>query len=149
MYGNGNGINTYKRTNVTTADPAKLVLMCYEGAISNLEIAREQYIAEKYEPKAKAVQKVQDILALLLQSLDFEKGGEISVALESLYNYMARRITEGDLQKDFRVFDEIIVMFEELESAWKEIGLAPRHDHAADSDPVRGREGAKTERASI
>jgi flagellar protein FliS len=116
-----NGIDAYRQTNVTTADPKRLVLMCYEGAIINLKIAREKYASDEYEAKAKAVQKAQDILTLLLQSLDFEKGEKIAVSLEALYNYMLRRVVEGDIKKDTKNIDEVIYLLEELESAWKEI----------------------------
>ncbi|MFH1672904.1 MAG: flagellar export chaperone FliS [Pseudomonadota bacterium] len=116
-----NGIRSYQKTNVTTADPKRLVLMCYEGAISNLKIAREKYAFKEYEAKAKAVQKAQEILTLLLQSLDFEKGGKIAVSLEALYNYMLRRLIDGDIKKDTKIIDEVIYLLEELESAWKEI----------------------------
>ena len=124
MYGSGNGINLYKKANVTTAGPQRLVVMCYEGAISNLKTAQEKYGAGEYEAKAKAVQKVQDILALLVQSLDFEKGGEIARNLNSLYTYMLRRIIEGDLKRDMQAFDEVILMLQELVSAWREIGAS-------------------------
>jgi len=117
----GNGIDAYRQTNVMTADPKRLVLMCYEGAISNLKIAKEKYASNEYEAKVKAVQKVQDILTLLMQSLDFEKGGKIAVSLEALYNYMLRRLVDGDIKKDTRIIDEVIYILEELESAWKEI----------------------------
>ncbi|MCJ7618399.1 MAG: flagellar export chaperone FliS [Desulfobacterales bacterium] len=117
----GNGIDAYRKTNVTTADPKRLVLMCYEGAISNLKIAREKYASKEYEAKAKAVQKAQDIITLLMQSLDFEGGGKIAVSLEALYNYMLRRLIDGDVKKDTKIIDEVIYLLEELESAWKEI----------------------------
>ncbi|MBN2397370.1 MAG: flagellar export chaperone FliS [Deltaproteobacteria bacterium] len=126
MYGSGSGIDMYKRANVTTADPLRLVLMCYEGAIRNLRIAREKDASKDYEAKAKALQKVQDALSLLTQSLDFEKGGAIAGRLNSLYVYMARRIVEGDLQRDVTAFDEVTSMLEELESGWKEIDSARR-----------------------
>ncbi len=116
-----NGIQSYQKTNVTTADPKRLVLMCYEGAISNLKIAREKYASDEYETKAKAVQKAQEILTLLMQSLDFEKGDKIAVSLEALYNYMLRRLVDGDIKKDAKTIDEVIYLLEELESAWKEI----------------------------
>ena len=125
MYGNRNGINAYKQVNVTTADPRRLVLMCYEGALGSLKTAREKYISGEYELKGKAIQKTQDILSLLMSSLNFEKGGEIARNLESLYNYMLRRIIEGDMKKDVKAFDEVIFMLSELESAWKEVSCAP------------------------
>jgi len=125
MYGNGSGINAYRQVNVTTADPKRLVLMCYEGAIGSLKIARETYVSGEYELKGNALQKTQDILSLLMNSLNFEGGGEIARNLESLYNYMLRRILEGDVKKDMKAFDEVILMLSELESAWKEISCAP------------------------
>lgn len=149
MYGSGNGIDMYKRTHVTTADPVRLVVMCYEGAISNLKIAREKLVSGEYEPKAKAIQKVHDILSVLMQSLDFEKGGAIADNLNSLYTYMARRITEGDLQKDLQAFDEVTAMLEELESGWKEIGSAPRQDHLPAPDPAGDSAQGETERVKI
>ena len=121
----GNGIDAYKQTNVITADPKRLILMCYEGAISSLKTARERYVSKEYEAKAKDLQKAQSIIGELAQSLDFEKGGEVARNLNSLYNYMLRRITEGDVKRDVKAFDEIILMLEELESAWKEIGVKP------------------------
>jgi len=107
---NGNGINAYKQTNVTTADPGRLVLMCYEGAIGSLKTAREKYISGEYEAKAGAVQKVVSIISVLMQALDFEKGGEVARNLEALYNYMVRRITEGDVKGDMKAFDEVIII---------------------------------------
>jgi len=129
MYGNRNGINAYKQINVTTADPKRLVLMCYEGAIGSMKTAKGKYISGEYELKGKAIQKTQDILSLLMSSLNFEKGGEIARNLESLYNYMLRRIVEGDVKGDVKVFDEVILMLDELESAWKEVSLAPEDSH--------------------
>ena len=138
-----NGISAYRQTNVTTADPKRLVLMCYEGAISNLKIAREKYASKEYEAKGKAVQKAHDILTLLMQSLDFEKGGNVAVSLEALYNYMMRRLIDGDIKKDVRIIDEVIYILEELESAWKEIFHASKnsgfiHDTGQEKPAVQG-----------
>ena len=144
-----NGINAYRQTSVTTADPARLVTLCYEGAISNLKIAREKLVSKEYEAKAQAIQKVQDILSLLMQSLDFERGGTIADNLSSLYLYMMRRITEGDFNKDLKVFDEVTGMLEELESGWKKIGSHPRRDPASAPGPARGVEKGETEMTRI
>lgn len=125
----GNGIDAYRQINVTTADPVRLVLMCYEGAIGSLKTAREKYNSREYEAKGKAIQKTQDILNLLMQSLDFEQGGEIATSLEALYNYILRRLLEADLKKDVKIIEEAIYFLEELESAWKEIFSTPKNDN--------------------
>ena len=139
MYGSNSGIDMYRRAHVTTADPLKLVVMCYEGAVKNMKTAREKHLSGEYEAKGKAILKVHDILGLLMQSLDFEKGGEVARNLNDLYIYMQRRITEGDLKRDMKVFDEVISMLEELASAWKEIGSVQR-DYATGSGPVHHQE---------
>lgn len=122
-------LNHYKRTQVSTADPWRLIVMCYEGAIGNLKCAREHLENRHFEDKAKALATVQEIIALLMQSIDFQKGGDIAKNLNNLYGYMLKRILEADLRQDPRIFDEVIALLQELESAWKNIAPpAPRDD---------------------
>jgi flagellar protein FliS len=106
---------------VITADPRRLVLMCYEGAIRNLKIAKAKYVSRDYEEKARALIKAQDFICALNSSLDFEKGGEIASNLQALYNYMMHHLTEADLKRDLKAMDHIIWMLVELKSAWEEI----------------------------
>jgi flagellar secretion chaperone FliS len=116
-----NAVKTYQQTNVLTANPGRLILMCYEGAISSLKLARESYEAEEYETKGKALQKTLDIIHELNASLDMQKGGGIAVNLRALYTYMTQALVEADLKKNLPLFDDVIRMLMELESAWQEI----------------------------
>lgn len=116
----GNGIAAYKEASVLTADPKRLVIMCYDGAIRNLKIAKESCGAGKYESKAKAVQKAQDIISELMHALNFEKGGQIAKNLEALYNYMQRRLLDAEVHKDIEAFDEVGGILKELRGAWQE-----------------------------
>jgi flagellar protein FliS len=116
-----NGIQSYRKTNVVTADPKRLILMCYEGAIDSLKIGKQKLIEKDYEAKGKALIKAKDIIYELKSSLNFEEGGTIATNLDSLYNYMLRRITEADLQNDVQAIDDVIGMLGELKSAWEEI----------------------------
>jgi flagellar protein FliS len=123
-----NVANTYQQASVLTANPLKLVLMCYEGAIGSLKLACEFYSRKEYEAKAKALQKALDILHELNASLDEKKGGELARNLRSLYNYMIQALIDADLKKNIRVFDDVIKMMEELESGWKAIATVPAED---------------------
>ena len=147
------GIKSYRRTNVVTSDPGRLVILCYEGAIDQLELAKrkdaERAFAEKAEAaigeRAKAIQKAGDIIDELLCSLDFEKGGVIARNLESLYNYMTRRILQAGAERNTGILDEIIGMLGELRSAW-EVAVArqsksprletPRPESGAQPDTI-------------
>ena len=114
-----NGLQSYRKTNVITADPKRLVLMCYEGAIENLKIAKNRYAEKDYEGKSNVIKKAQDIIYELLCSLDFKRGGSIAENLESLYNYMTRRIIHADVNADIGAIEEVIGMLNELKSAWE------------------------------
>lgn len=114
---------SYQQANFLSADPLRLIRMCYEGAVSNLKVARDSYVDRDYESKAKALQKTLDIINELNSSLDMEKGADIAKNLRSLYMYMTQTLLEADLKRDLKVFDDVIRMLEELESAWQELSL--------------------------
>jgi flagellar secretion chaperone FliS len=122
-----NAAASYRKTNVITADPKRLVIMLYEGAIDSIKLAKIKLIAKDFESKNKALVKAQNIISELLCSLDFEKGGQIAKNLDGLYNYMLRQILQADLNSDTERFDEIIGLLEELLSAWKTIFSNPNH----------------------
>jgi flagellar secretion chaperone FliS len=124
----GNGIGAYKKAGVLTADPKRLVLMCYEEAIRNLKIAKARYISREYEEKAQALQKAMDFICALNSALDFKKGGEIASHLQALYNYIMHRLTEADLKRDLRAIDHITWMLTELKAAWEELLNGQRKD---------------------
>ena len=120
-----NGIQSYRKTDVSTSDPVKLVIMCYEGAIDSLKLAKEKIKETDYEKKAKEITKAMNVINELMCSLNFEKGGEIARNLSSLYNYMLRRILYGDVNRDIGAIDEVIGMLNELLSAWQEVASKP------------------------
>lgn len=120
-----NGIQSYRKTNVVTSDPGRLVVMCYEGVIDSLKLAKQKIKEQDYEKKDKAIIKAQDIIDELLCSLDIEKGGAIASNLSSLYNYMLRRIIYGDVHRDTGAIDEVIGLLNELLSAWREVASKP------------------------
>jgi flagellar protein FliS len=115
------GIETYRKTHVITADPRRLIIMCYEGAIDQLMIAKGKYLAKDYEGKSKALSKAQDFISELLCSLNLEQGGVIARNLQALYNYMLLRLFRGDLARDLNAYEEVIQMLKELKSAWESV----------------------------
>lgn len=113
--------DNYQRMELVTADPKRLIILCYERAISALKLAIDHYESRNFEAKAKEIQKAQDIIGALRTALDFENGGEVALNLDALYSFMTRHITEADLKKDIGALKSIVSMLEEIETAWKEI----------------------------
>lgn len=125
---------SYQQTNVLTANPLRLVLMCYDGAISSLKLAQERYAAKDYEAKSRALQKALEIINELSSSLDMKRGGEVARNLLTLYTYMTQALTEADLKREPAVFGRIAGMLAELESSWKALA-AGTADTARPAEP--------------
>lgn len=130
-------INTYQQSVYHTASPAKLVVMCYEGAISNLKLAKDAYVAKDFSSKGEALLKTFDIIYELNASLDIKKGGLIASNLRSLYMYLIQSLTEADLKKDLAAFDRSILILEELASAWRIIAAPAEAVAPEKTQPVR------------
>jgi flagellar secretion chaperone FliS len=135
----GSRYQAYRQTEVTTADPKRLVILCYEGAIRNLKTAQENYLSKNFEGKGKAIQNALDIISELREALNFEKGGEIAQYLDSIYSFMTRYILKADRTRDTQGFEHVGAMLEELKSAWEEIFHGQGVDSSAyASSPAAG-----------
>jgi len=132
------GYQTYQQTDVITADPKRLVIMCYEEVIRNLNLAALTYPTGKYEMKGKAVQKALDIINELRAALDFERGGTIATSLETLYAFMTTHIIKSDQARNVKGFQQVVFMLEQLKSAWEKVFFGDEVDPAmtiANVDP--------------
>jgi len=121
------GVSAYaqvgKETGVLAASPHKLITMLYEGAIKAIDQAAVHMAAGDIEKKGEAVTKaVQIILLGLRASLNREAGGELAQNLDSLYDYMARRLFEAHVKNNQDMLAEVRGLLLDIKSAWDEIG---------------------------
>jgi flagellar protein FliS len=118
-----NPLRSYKETQIKTATPGKLILMMYDGAIKNLNQALQDMDNEhrRYDSISNSLIKAQDIIAELMISLDFERGGEIAKNLFGLYVFMNRRLLDGNIKKDKAPLEEVKTLLIELRGAWAEV----------------------------
>ncbi|RPI76096.1 MAG: flagellar export chaperone FliS [Desulfobacteraceae bacterium] len=114
----------YQRTKVETAGKMDLVIMCYEKTLQALHEAKTFFEANEFEKKAHKLQLALDIIHELQVSLNFEKGGQIAANLDSIYNYISRRLLQGDIEKHTSAYDECIHILSELKEAWEKIDTA-------------------------
>lgn len=134
------GIQSYRKINVTTSDPVKLIIMCYEGAINNIMIAKEKFYKNDYEGKGKAIQKAVDIIAELQNSIDFKKGGEIAKNLDAIYSLVTGKIIQADLDKDPEALGSAVEILSDLLNAWEILHtgqnpILPNHKTAPEMRP--------------
>ena len=107
MYGK-NAHNAYQTVQVTTTDRGRLLLMMYEGAIKFLKQSKAGLEANDIAKFCRFLSKGQAIIAELMNTLDFEKGGDIARDLDRLYDFMLFYLTEANLYRDGKRIAKVI-----------------------------------------
>ena len=115
-----NAYQKYKNTQIETANQEKLLIMMYNGAIKFSKQAKEAINKNDYEAVNNSLVRTQAILLELQATLDHQKGGEIAENLDALYDYMKRRLTDANVDKEKEPIDEVIDMLNELKETWVE-----------------------------
>ena len=115
---------------VVDSNPHQLVLMLIDGAIEKTAGAIGHLLHGDVAEKGQLLGGAIAIIDALRASLDHRSGGELADNLERLYDYMIRRLLEGNLQNDSRALSEVISLLKEIREAWVAIpqdyrGAAP------------------------
>lgn len=119
-------------TSLESADPHKLVVLLFEGAMSAIVAARTHMRDQRIAEKGMAISKAIDIILNGLHaSLNREAGGELAERLAALYDYMADRLLVANLNNDPAVLDEVHGLLSTLHGAWLEIGEPSRSADAS------------------
>lgn len=123
---NANPLAAYRETRVRTASPAQLVVMLYDEAVKQCDVAGDLMKGDvKKNPQDiekinAALGKVQDIITELMASLDFDAGGEIAENLFALYVWFSRELLDANLAKDYAKVGKVRTMIADLRGAWSE-----------------------------
>lgn len=113
-----NVYDQYNRTKVETLTPGKLLLMLYDGALNNLDQAREAIAGKDIARAHEHIIKTQDIIMELMATLNMDY--EISGSLYRLYEYMQQRLVESNIKKDPQILAEVSTMIGDLRQTWEE-----------------------------
>lgn len=113
---------TELNSQVESASPHKLIDMLLAGAKSNISCAKVCMEHNQIEKKGIHVSKALSIVGGLQSSLDMEKGGEISVRLEQLYDYIQRILVQANLHNNPKQLDEAYQLLNTIHEGWQQIG---------------------------
>lgn len=117
-------------TSIESADPHRLILMLFDGAVAALNTAKFSMQDNNIPAKGVAISKAIDIITNgLLASLDIEAGGELAERLAALYEYMTERLLFANLKNSVAALNEVSELLAGLRDAWAQI--APSEQAAA------------------
>ena len=110
-------------TGVTGADPHRLVLMLFDGAILCVASARQHMDARDIAAKGENISKAINIITNGLKaSLNLEVGGELAERLAALYDYLCERLLFANMNNSPAALEEVRSLLNELKGAWEQIG---------------------------
>lgn len=103
------------------ASPHRIIQMLMEGALSKIATAKGCIERNDVAEKSRQITWAMNIIGGLRSSLDAEKGGEIAENLDSLYEYMGRRLLDANMNNDPQVLDEVSALLLEIKEGWDNI----------------------------
>lgn len=117
---NSTGYGYYQQQAATTASPAQLVLMLYDGALTN--VARAEVALHGQDPQGahEALTRAQAIVNELAVTLDHERGGEVAANLASLYGFCNERLVEANISKSSEGLGDAASVLSQLRDAWEQ-----------------------------
>lgn len=115
---NTQAYSQYKTSMVETASPGRLLLMLYDAAIKNLDIANAALPEKDFIKVHTHLIKTQEIILELKASLNMDIA--ISESLCNLYDYMYKQLVFANVKKTSEPILEVRDYLAELRSTWEE-----------------------------
>ena len=109
------------QSGVEAASPHRLIQMLFEGALERIAQAKGAMAQNQIARKGELISKAVAIVAGLQGSLNDREGGELAANLDSLYDYIIRRLTQANYENNLEYLDECGRLLGELKLAWDAI----------------------------
>ncbi len=117
-----NSVLAYQQVNnhneIETASPHRLIQLYLEKAIERLLQTKTFMQNDMVREKGEALSQVITIVNHLQACLDFEKGREIAVNLNRLYNFITMRLLQANVANNINFVDECLNILRELKAGW-------------------------------
>jgi len=110
---------------VGQASPHRLIELLFDGLLGNLDKSRQALTGNDIEALILALGSAKAILQGLNDSLDVAEGGALAANLGALYDYMARRLQDVEMQLSDKPLAELEDLVQTLKEAWQ--AIEPEH----------------------
>ena len=121
------GYQAYQKNKYETASPHRLILMLYDGALTNINRAKQALDANKRVDAHRFILKSQEIVLELMACLNMEQGDEIARNLRELYFYCVNQLVKANIQKKKEDLLEVEEILRDLRTTWDQIGKEVSH----------------------
>jgi flagellar secretion chaperone FliS len=111
---------TYKRVQVETSNPGRILLSLYDAAIRFVERAVEQIEAGDLAGKGQSLGRAHSIIAEFIAALDHRRSPELCQNLELIYGFMIDRIMDANARVDSAPLAIVIQHLRSMRETWSQ-----------------------------
>ena len=122
---------------VDFATPHRVIQMLMDGGLSRLAAAAGQMRRGERADQGESIGLAISIIGGLQASLDYERGGDLAVNLDRLYEYMTRTLVTAHSECDPEKIDHVHALLAELKAGWD--AIPPDAGEADDADAAARR----------
>lgn len=112
---------TSKEAEVLGASPYRLIQIMMENLLGRLAATKGAIERKDALATTQMASRAQAIITELRASLDYDKGKEVAVTLNSLYDYMGRRLMQAVAAEDIQMVEEVINLMRPVKEGWDAI----------------------------
>ncbi len=123
-YGAGAYQQVRSRGGVESADPHGLITLLMDGALERIVSARGHMQRGEIAAKGEAISRCIKIIGGLRDSLDRKVDPALVDRLDSLYEYMSRRLLQANVRNDTTLLDEVSNLLRQVRDSWVKAGPA-------------------------
>lgn len=109
----------YNNSKVSTASPAELTLMLYDGAIKFVNIAEGAIEKGDIAKAHENIMKVEKIIDYLRMTLDMQY--PVSKDFENVYSYLSDRLIEANINKNLDIMKEVNEHLHTIRDTWQQV----------------------------
>ncbi|EAK6879979.1 TPA: flagellar export chaperone FliS [Campylobacter jejuni] len=113
--------NAYSQNQAGIESPQKLIEMLYEGILRFCSRAKVAIRNEDIEQRVYFVKRTTAIFIELINTLDYEKGGDVAHYLSGLYTREIQLLSLANLENNEERINEVINVTKGLLEAWREV----------------------------
>jgi flagellar secretion chaperone FliS len=121
MFANSKSLASYGKVANAETNKLQQIVMLYDGAIKFMRLAAADIKAGDLHAKAEHSNRAFDIISYLQSILDFEKGGEVAVVLDTLYTSVAMMSLRASSSLDAAVMLQAAELLVPVRDAWETI----------------------------
>lgn len=115
-------LSQYQQVNtaaaVEGASPHRLIQMLMQGCLQRIAEAKGAILRNDIAAKGTAIGRAMNILSGLQASLNKDVAAELPHQLDSLYDYMQRRLLEANMKSSVELLDEVAELMRTVKEGW-------------------------------